>query len=119
MERQAWLTLANQNPTITPQPVQMAFVLLPAPMPSTRVLVAGLVMSGSGQSQTNDASRALYNYTRLIGLDNKVTNWRVAHLSRPMPSGDNVGMLDGSGKWRKFKEMVPRSAGNVQATVWW
>src|SRR5262249_48534957 len=116
-----WLTGANQNFSILPQPTTIGAIVLAPPNMSQRVLVAGLVMSGSGQNLTDAVSRASYNYTRLSGLDNKVTGCtRAPHLVGPtMPRGDNLGMLDGSAQWRKFEVMVPRSAPSAAATVWW
>jgi hypothetical protein len=116
-----WLVGANQNFSILPQPVTIGMVVLPTPNISQRVLVAGLVMSGQNQSQTDAVSRASYNYTRLTGIDNKVAGFtRAPHLESPtMPRGDNLGMLDGSGQWRRFEAMVPRSVGSAAATVWW
>jgi hypothetical protein len=75
-----------------------------------------MVISRQGQNSTNAAARAGYSYTQIpddIGL------LRCPHLSGTMPSGDNVGMLDDSARWRKFNDMVPRSGPNGFATVWW
>jgi prepilin-type N-terminal cleavage/methylation domain-containing protein len=78
----------NVNATILPQPILYvtgANALLPPPKASERALVAGGVWPGPG---------IIFN----------------AHVdSKGLPLGDNVAMLDGSAKWRKFKDMSPRT----------
>jgi type II secretory pathway pseudopilin PulG len=81
------LHASNVNATILPQPILMvsgASVLLPPPNASERVLIAGGTWPGSG-------------------IPNN------AHVdSKDFPLGDNVAMLDGSARWRRFKDMTGR-----------
>jgi prepilin-type N-terminal cleavage/methylation domain-containing protein len=93
----SWLDLTNQNPT------------LKVPDPSSRVLVAGLVLSDIGQDETDPKSRAKFNYTKVL-VDATPSLLRCPHLIGKMPSGDNVGMMDGSGAWRRFSDMLPRNS---------
>jgi type II secretory pathway pseudopilin PulG len=73
----------NVNATIIPQPVTKGPVVLPPPNASERVLVAGGTYGG------------------IVYLN--------AHVdSQGLPLGDNVAMLDGSARWRKYKDMIPR-----------
>jgi hypothetical protein len=76
----------NVNPTIIPQPISRGLnILLPPPNASERALVAGGTWMPAFSSYPN------------------------AHVdSKDYPLGDNVAMLDGSAKWRKFKDMIPR-----------
>jgi hypothetical protein len=61
------------------------------------------------------ANRTANNYTSVDG------GWakphRSPHLSGKLPSGGNVGMLDGSGRWFKFQAMVPRTTSYPY--FWW
>lgn len=92
----SWLSDTNQNPTMK------------VSSPSTRVLLAGLVLSDVGQNQTDPASRASYNYTQ-VPVDAIPTLLRCPHLQNNLPAGDNLGMMDGSGAWRDFGDMIPRN----------
>jgi hypothetical protein len=40
-------------------------------------------------------------------------------VGNKLPSGDNLGMLDGSGQWRNFRLMTPRTTPIAPATLWW
>jgi hypothetical protein len=78
-----YLIPTNVNATIVPQPVTKGAVVLPPPNTSQRVLVAGGTYGG------------------IVYLN--------AHVdSMGFPLGDNVAMLDGSARWRKYKDMIPR-----------
>jgi prepilin-type N-terminal cleavage/methylation domain-containing protein len=92
----SWLSLTNQNPTMK------------VPDPSSRVLLAGLVLSDVNQDQTDPKSRASYNYTK-VPVDAMPSLVRCPHLINKMPSGDNQAMMDGSASWRYFRDMVPRN----------
>ena len=91
-------------------------MVLPAPLPSRRVLAAGMVISGQNQTLTNMEFRQQYTYSGL--LIEAGCPVRCAHLPGRMPSGDNVAMLDGSAKWRKFSDMLPRSIPFTWG-IWW
>jgi prepilin-type N-terminal cleavage/methylation domain-containing protein len=116
--------------------------------PSARVLVAGVVISEPFQDRTSDEWRNGYNYSDIVvvsgisGTTGGFTsvdangdthyipplpfgtpslNGRSSHLYGKLPAGDNVAMLDGSTKWRKFKDMVPQATivYGSPATFWW
>jgi prepilin-type N-terminal cleavage/methylation domain-containing protein len=122
------------------QPVQAVSVMLPAPKSSERVLVAGAVISEWNQDKTNEPFRSSYNYTNIVlitgnpgfsGVDangdvhfippSPEIRGRSSHLRGRLPTGDNVAMLDGSARWRKFQDMIPRAtaANGSPATFWW
>ena len=52
----------HQNPVTVPQPTVVGTIVLPAADPSRRLLLAGLVISGPGQFDTNLAARQTYTY---------------------------------------------------------
>ena len=107
----------NQNPTLIPQSSSILTIVVPAPDPSRRVLTAGQVISQGGQDVT--ASKLSYSYTGVY--DVKGYN-RSSHLDRSgrYPTGDNSVMLDGSGKWIKFANMICRTQGGPsEAGFWW
>jgi prepilin-type N-terminal cleavage/methylation domain-containing protein len=114
------------------QPVQVGAVTLPAPSSSDRVLIAGVVVSDFGQTNNDAVSRAGYKYYDILlvqgaagGQDGDgdthpftVTIYaRSSHLQGKMPAGDNVAMLDGSARWRKFAPMMSRTSSGL--TFWW
>jgi prepilin-type N-terminal cleavage/methylation domain-containing protein len=106
----------NQNPTIVPQPRTILNILIPAPDPSRRVLVAGMVLSDGGQNSTNYDVLLTYRYSGFP--DDSGILIRTPHVKGRLPSGDNQGMLDGSAKWQTFRYMLPR--GNPASWgIWW
>jgi prepilin-type N-terminal cleavage/methylation domain-containing protein len=106
----------NWNRSITPQAIQFGDTTLPAPDASNRALFAGAVISAPGQNDPN--SRASYQYTGIVGGFTPLPH-RSAHLSKGIPIGDNVAMLDGSARWRKFAEMFPRTDNSGTPVFWW
>jgi prepilin-type N-terminal cleavage/methylation domain-containing protein len=113
----ATITVSNQNASISPQPIQDGTNSWPAPDPSQRVLVAGATISD--RRQNNPAKRDSYRYTGIIGGYTPLPH-RSAHLTTGRkPAGDNVAMLDGSVKWRKFADMFPRSKDPTAPVFWW
>ncbi|MCX7867151.1 MAG: hypothetical protein N2438_08495, partial [Limisphaera sp.] len=64
---------------------------------------------------SNEANRSINNYTRIMGGWSKPH--RSPHLNGPIPSGGNVGMLDGHGEWRKFPPMRVRTLSGPY--FWW
>jgi hypothetical protein len=106
----------NQNPTLIPQPISIGSVMLPPPDPSRRVLTAGVIISQGGQNTT--ASKLTYTYTGVQG--GYSVPHRSSHLDRSgrYPTGDNVVMLDGSGRWKKFADVVCRTQGGSPG-FWW
>jgi prepilin-type N-terminal cleavage/methylation domain-containing protein len=112
----ASLLESNWNRTISSQPISFGGITLPAPSPSERVLVAGAVISDRGQN--DPAQRGTYTYSGIIGGFTPLPH-RCAHLVKAKPVGDNVATLDGSARWRKFSEMLPRTDDPFSPTFWW
>jgi prepilin-type N-terminal cleavage/methylation domain-containing protein len=113
----ASVAVNEQNQFTIPQPIQVGILLFPPPDPSRRVLVAGSVISLPGQN--NPAQKATYQYTGIFG------GWsqphRSSHLDKTgkLPTGDNVAMLDGSARWRNFRDMLPRTSTTSTPVFWW
>lgn len=61
-------------------------------------------------------SQGRTNFTRVPA--STVPFIRTSHLARQRPSGGNFLYLDGSVRWRHFREMVPRF-GNENRRIWW
>ncbi len=112
----ASVTPTNVNPSLIPQPIPYVTITLPPPQPSDRVLLADATISQPGQANT--ANRALNTYVNIQGGWSK--RHRTSHMDGKLPSGGNVGMLDGHVQWRKFKDMVPRTqTGSGSPVFWW
>jgi prepilin-type N-terminal cleavage/methylation domain-containing protein len=134
------------NPTIVPQPIVKGSVVLPAPIASKRMLVAGVVFSQvnfTPPTLPDPAARYSSNFDYTWGADylarypdafpnfrtpgsdgydfgvfGTILLFQTAHLDakRRFPTGDNEGMLDGSARWRNFKDMLP---GYTSSYTWW
>jgi prepilin-type processing-associated H-X9-DG protein len=111
----ASVTVTNENPSIIPQPIKYVTIELPPPLPSDRVLLADATISQPGQN--NPASRYTYTYTGIQGGWSKPH--RTSHMAGRLPSGGNVGMLDGHLEWRKFILMQPRTDPTGSPVFWW
>ncbi|HWI57082.1 MAG TPA: DUF1559 domain-containing protein, partial [Bacillota bacterium] len=106
----------NVNKKIIPQPITTPTVSHAAPSPTDRVLTADATVSLPNQS--NPAMRGTYNYADVPGGYSK--HHISPHLDGKLPSGGNVGMLDGHVEWRKFPKMDPRTvAGSGSPVFWW
>jgi Tfp pilus assembly protein FimT len=112
----ASLIKTNENRLIVTELVTIGPVVLPAPDPSRRVLVAGATISRPGEN--NIVNRLQNHYTGVMG--GAPFPHRSAHMepSGNLPLGDNEAMLDGSGKWVRFAAMIPRTQGN-SPVFWW
>lgn len=114
----ASVTPTNQNLTISSQPISDGHVTMPAPDPTRRVLVAGVVISEPWQN--NPRLRYSYQYAGIWGGASKPH--RSSHMRGKLPEGDNEGMLDGSVAWLKFEAMMPRtdaSRSQESPVFWW
>ena len=109
----ASLATSNQNVKIYPTPVQIGPVTA-LPIITDRVLIADATLSLDGQSA--EGSRFSYNYTSVPGGYAKPHT--SPHLNGRIPSGGNLGMLDGHVEWRKFEKMRPRTLPG-SPTFWW
>src|SRR5262249_3305330 len=111
----ASVTDTNENPSVIPQPIKYVTTMLPAPPVSTRVLMADATISQPGQ--INEVNRGANTYTGIQG------GWakphRTSHMQGKLPSGGNVGMLDGHMEWRKFILMHPRTDPGGSPVFWW
>jgi prepilin-type N-terminal cleavage/methylation domain-containing protein len=142
----AVLNQLEQNILSTPQPQQYGSQMLPAANASTRAMVAGVVISGRGQNGTNLTQRASYQYSNLLlisgtpgpvggdtddspnpdgdGDENPQSGpggqlfTRTSHMIGKMPRGENIGTMDGGGKWKKWPEQLPRTQGGA-FVFWW
>ena len=103
--------VTNQNKSIIPQGIVYGAITLPAPSPSDRPLLACANLS----YYNNVSNRNNNIYTGIDGGWSKPH--RSAHLNGNIPSGGNVGMLDGSGHWVKFPFMIPRTVSYPY--FWW
>jgi prepilin-type N-terminal cleavage/methylation domain-containing protein len=110
----ASLVPTNENRTILPQSITYGPNIYPPESTSERVLWADSTVSQPGQANTNN--RAANTYMNIQGGWSKLH--RTSHMAGKLPSGGNVGMLDGSGRWRKFPSMVPRTQGG-SPVFWW
>ncbi len=100
----------NANVTMNPPmpvPVQIAYgvwVTPPAEAVSSRVLLADVIMS-EGNNLINRANNI---YTKVPSGFDSIYD-RTSHVTREMPAGGNLAMLDGHVEWRKFSPMTVRS----------
>jgi prepilin-type processing-associated H-X9-DG protein len=106
----ATLIATNDNYSVIPQAIKFGPGLLPPPPASDRVLLADATISHNN----NQANRAGNGYTGIQGGWSKLH--RTAHLNGILPSGGNLGMLDGHVEWRKFNLMQVRT---VQYPYFW
>ena len=121
----ASLSPTNQNPTINPQPIKYGPIMVP-PGPNTeRVLVADATLSRNTEFDETKKYTGGYHYTD-IDTGSFAKRHLSAHLKGNVPSGGNLGMLDGHVEWRKFEKMNVRAngtlwpSGNTSCpTYWW
>jgi prepilin-type N-terminal cleavage/methylation domain-containing protein/prepilin-type processing-associated H-X9-DG protein len=106
----ATLMETNENFTLTPQGIKSGATFLPMPSASQRVLLADATIS----KNNNQTSRAGNGYIGIQGGWSKLH--RSPHLSGNIPSGGNLGMLDGHVEWRKFNRMEVRT---LQGPYFW
>jgi len=108
----------NWNYSMVPGPITSGNLILPAPSPSERPLLADSTISEPGQNSPVPAYQSRYNWTRIQGGWSKLH--RTSHLMKNVPLGGNIGMLDGHAEWRKFKSMFPRTdPSSGSPTFWW
>ena len=105
---------SDQNVTLTPKPFLVGFNKYVTPPASERVLLANATMSNSGQN--NESLRDTYNYTSIA--TGYIVQRVSAHLNGKLPSGGNLGMLDGHVEWRRFEDMHVRTTGS-SPVFWW
>ncbi|HXR06738.1 MAG TPA: prepilin-type N-terminal cleavage/methylation domain-containing protein [Candidatus Acidoferrum sp.] len=107
-----WLYFTNINTKLTAAfttDFDGSGVTLPI-HPSGRTLLACATMS-SGWPTTNLALRQTFSWTSLIGFYcPPLYSYSSAHVNNAaIPSGANIGMLDGHVEWHTFQQLVPRA----------
>jgi prepilin-type N-terminal cleavage/methylation domain-containing protein/prepilin-type processing-associated H-X9-DG protein len=111
----ASVSSTNTNPSIIPRAFVFGGTNYPPPSPSLRVLSACATISRPGEG--NVLNRERNHYTGIGG------GWakphRTSHLNGLLPSGGNLGMLDGHVEWRKFNVMIPRTESGGSPYFWW
>lgn len=116
------LDSTNWNVSTIPRqiPNNLPSKFYPAPSPTERPLTACVIMSKDGEN--NPASRSSYTYMNITGglgaPSGGLFQHRTSHLDKRIPSGCNIGMLDGHVAWRKFGATFPRSTPGIP-TFWW
>jgi prepilin-type N-terminal cleavage/methylation domain-containing protein/prepilin-type processing-associated H-X9-DG protein len=108
------LSLTNENARLTPRPVPISFGRTITPLTSEQVLVADVTMSKGA----NVLQRELNNYTEVHTIFDPIYE-RTSHLNGKMPSGGNLGMLDGHAEWRKFQFMTVRTKASWPGEAYW
>jgi prepilin-type processing-associated H-X9-DG protein len=110
------ISSTNWNATLTPQPIAFGPAIIRPPLASQKVLVADATLSQPGQD--NEAIRNSYNYTSI--QSGYATPLRTSHVDRYLPSGGNLGMVDGHVEWRVFQQMHVRTPpGSGTPVFWW
>lgn len=122
------LTPTNQNQLITgnrlvdtSRPGSPSY---PPPSPSARPLTTCVTMSDL--NQRDPAKVGTYKWRDITGgllwPAGTLFKHRSAHFNGHLPSGGDIGMLDGHVEWRKFQDMLPRSnpsVNGIQIPVFW
>jgi prepilin-type N-terminal cleavage/methylation domain-containing protein/prepilin-type processing-associated H-X9-DG protein len=111
----ASVSKTNQNPSVVPTSITFGAITYPPPSPSVRVLSACATISRPGEG--NISNRAANHYTGVNGGWSKAH--RTAHMEKVLPSGGNLGMLDGHVEWRRFTVMIPRTDAGGSPYFWW
>jgi len=99
----------NINSSLSPQSLLFGPGVLPAPVPSKRVLLAdatlNIAANGSGRW---DSIQGGYPKTHTS-----------AHLLGPVPAGGNVAFLDAHVEWRPFSQMAVRTSATGAPYFFW
>jgi prepilin-type processing-associated H-X9-DG protein len=107
--------ITNMTESLNPRPWIVNGVEV-NPGASERVIAADATLS-EGDNQLN---RLRNDYTKVRGGWSKLH--ASAHLNGGIPAGGNLLMLDGHSEWRKFQQMVIRTAPNSvpgAPAFWW
>ena len=119
------LIVTNQNKTIQPQSMAFGPLTVQQAPPTDRVLIADATISLLAQHTEALKYSGGYNYIDIQGGYAK--HHLSAHLKGNVPSGGNLGFVDGHVEWRKFEVMTVRGYGGVGGaqdngtcpTFWW
>jgi prepilin-type N-terminal cleavage/methylation domain-containing protein len=105
------LIRTNENATLTPTSIQYGLINYPPASPSERVLVADATIS----SENSESTKLRNHYTGIQGGSPILHD--TPHMKGALPTGGNVGMLDGHTEWRKFQFMHLRTI--YAPGFWW
>ena len=112
----------NINKRATPQKIPYGPMgnYLAAPPVTDRPLLACATISKVGQNKPNQ--KESYQWSDIDGGIGPGFH-RSSHMDKNLPSGGNVGFLDGHGEWRKLDYMLPRTdpagVNGTCPTFWW
>jgi prepilin-type processing-associated H-X9-DG protein len=99
----------NINESLTITVVKQGLIEIPV-VPTERVMWADANIS-EGENE-NDRTR-----NRYVGINGGWAGHQSPHVSRRIPLGGNLAMLDGHVEWRKFQKMRVVTTGGP--TFWW
>jgi len=133
----------NQNLSLLPVGLKdlskpVALQNLGTPSPSDRPMTACVSLSGPpantgltpAQNTPGWGNMSTYNWANIYGglhwppgPGNPFFPHRTAHMNNNLPSGANIGMLDGHVEWRDAHDFQPRTGPTVNTvpipTFWW
>ena len=123
------LTPTNQNKSILPgtlvDTTRPGSPSYPAPSVSERPLTACTTLSKSGENNPSLVNSYVWQGITggLYTPAGTLFQHRSSHMKGALPSGGNIGMLDGHVEWRKFQNMLPRTVSSVDSDAipvfWW
>jgi prepilin-type N-terminal cleavage/methylation domain-containing protein/prepilin-type processing-associated H-X9-DG protein len=115
-----WEFSTNVNQKLTGEPIVLGGRSIPIVVAS-RVLTACATITASPGVSDNLATMETYIWTDLPhnGANNVdpdvpgIKPFTSAHMANArIPSGGNMGMIDGHVEWRRFQDFIPRTQGN-------
>ena len=126
------LTLTNQNISLQPtsmSPMDINNALrpgpkMPLPSPSDRPLTACVSLTPDGQNTPGWNNMSGYTWTGVTGglrwppPGFPLFQHKTAHVNGMLPSGGNIGMLDGHVEWRDAHDFEPRTTPGIPV-FWW
>jgi prepilin-type N-terminal cleavage/methylation domain-containing protein/prepilin-type processing-associated H-X9-DG protein len=110
-----WEFSTNVNQKVTGEPLTLNGDTYPIVIAS-RVLVACCTVTSAGNLSDDLATKEGYIWTGLPHTDDPDVPGTKPYTSSHMlngriPSGANLGMIDGHVEWRRFQDLVPRAGG--------
>ena len=115
----------NQNPSLHPQAIKYGPIYIPPGPITERVLTGDATLSRNSEYDEAKKHSGGYHYTD-IETGSFAKHHLSPHMKGALPSGGNLGMLDGHVEWRKFELMRVRANGNLWPsgntscpTYWW
>jgi prepilin-type N-terminal cleavage/methylation domain-containing protein/prepilin-type processing-associated H-X9-DG protein len=113
----AWEFSTNMNLKLNGQPITLDGQSFPI-ITSSRVLTACVAITSSGNLSDNVATMEHYIWTGLPHGDDQdvptIKPFTSSHmLNGRIPSGGNMGMMDGHVEWRRFQDFIPRASSGL------